>query len=251
MSASAADTRPTMASRPLALVTGAAHRLGRVFALTLARRGYAVVVHYHRAAEAARETVAAIRALGVPAYPLAADLTRPEAIAALFQQLDALPHPLTVLVNSAAVMPRQSLDELDAAAWDAVFDLNLRAPYLCAREAARRMPTGGVIVNVSDAGAVKAWTQYPAYIVSKAALEHLTRVLARLLAPRIRVNAIAPGLALPGADLPADTWERLVARVPLRRPADSEELAHALLFVLDNAYLTGQVLRVDGGFSLV
>jgi pteridine reductase len=113
---------------------------------------------------------------------------------------------------------------------------------------------GGLIVNITDAGASKAWTGYPAYIVSKAALESLTRVLARALAPNIRVNAIAPGLALPPEDaetLSADAWDRLVRRLPLPRPAAPEELAAALTYLLDNAYITGQTLAVDGGYSLL
>ncbi len=113
------------------------------------------------------------------------------------------------------------------------------------------MESGGLIVNITDVGAHKAWSRYPSYTVSKAALESLTRILARALAPKIRVNAIAPGLVLQSDIVPADEWERLIKRVPLKRAARPEEIASALEFLLTNEYMTGQTIVVDGGYSLV
>jgi NAD(P)-dependent dehydrogenase (short-subunit alcohol dehydrogenase family) len=113
------------------------------------------------------------------------------------------------------------------------------------------MTEGGLIVNITDVGAQKAWSRYPSYTVSKAALESLTRILARALAPQIRVNAIAPGLVLQSEIVPAEEWERLIHRVPLKRPARPEEIASALEFLLQNEYMTGQTIVVDGGYSLV
>jgi pteridine reductase len=245
---------------PLALVTGGAHRLGRAFALALARRGYAIALHYHASAESAAATAAEIRALGVPVFPLQADLTIPAEIEVLFQQIDNLliESPLnvqrltfSVLVNSAALMPRGDVQTLTAAEFDAAIALNLRAPFLCAQQAARRMGPGGLIVNISDIGAAKAWTGFPAYTVSKAGLESLTQILARALAPAIRVNAIAPGLVLPSDEMPAAEWERLVSRLPLKRPAAPEEISSALEFLIKNEYITGQTIRIDGGYSLL
>ncbi len=135
--------------------------------------------------------------------------------------------------------------------WNEALDVNLRAPFLCAREAAARMSAGGLIVNINDVGARKSWSRYPAYAVSKAGLEALTRILARALAPSIRVNAIAPGLVLPSGSLPEAEWTRLVDRIPLKRPAATEEIASALEFLLKNEYVTGQTLVVDGGYSLL
>lgn len=238
---------------PLALVTGSAHRVGRVVGLALASQGFAIGLHYHHAAAQAEDAAAEIRALGVSAYPLPADLTDPLQVEDLFARVALLPHPLRVLVNSAAVMARGDLREMTVEAWDAALDLNLRAPWLCARAAARLMAggTGGAIVNITDSGAGKAWTGYPAYILSKSALETLTRLLARALAPTVRVNAVAPGLILPSADLPAEQWQRLVDRLPLQAAGDPEDVARAVLFFVQNPYITGQVLAVDGGYQLV
>jgi pteridine reductase len=236
---------------PLALVTGAAHRLGLAFADLLARRGYAILLHYHAASKEAVTAAGSLQRYGVPIYPVQADLTVPGEIRTLFAHLDALPHPLKVLVNSAACMPRCGLRELSVDEWDGAFDLNLRAPFLVAQAAAERMPAGGLIVNVSDAGANRAWTGYPAYSVSKAGLEALTRLQARTYAPGLRVNAIAPGLVLPSEDLPPDEWGKLVNRLPLRHPASVEQIASALDFLLGNDSVTGQTIVVDGGYSLL
>ena len=243
---------------PLAVVTGGAHRLGRAFALTLAYQGYAVLVHYHRSAAQATKTIAEIKTFGVPAFSMQADLTQAEHIESLFLLVDSLLSTpdsklshFSVLVNSAAVMPRGDVQTLPVENWDAALDLNLRAPFLCAQQASRRMKRGGLIVNVSDIGAEKAWSRFPSYIVSKAALESLTKVLARSLAPTVRVNAIAPGLVLKSENVTGDEWERLVNRLPLKRSASTEEVASALEFLLKNEYITGQTIAVDGGYSLL
>jgi pteridine reductase len=113
------------------------------------------------------------------------------------------------------------------------------------------MTAGGLIVNITDVGAQKAWSRYPSYTVSKAGLESLTRILARALAPQIRVNAIAPGFVLQSDIVTDEEWQRLVKRIPLQRAARIEEIALALEFLLKNEYITGQIIVVDGGYSLV
>ena len=240
-----------MAEFPLALVTGAAHRLGRAFALSLARQGYAVLLHYHQGMQDAYDTAEEIRALGRPVFLQPADLTQPEGIQTLLTLLDEIPHPLKVLVNSAAVMERADVSSLAAEAWDSTLDLNLRAPFLLAQAAAQRMTEGGLIVNVTDVAAQKSWSAFPAYTVSKAALESLTRVLARALAPTIRVNAIAPGLVLHSDVVTSEQWDALVARLPMKRAASLDEVTAALEYLLQNEYVTGQTLVVDGGYSLI
>ena len=243
------------ASTPLALVTGAAHRLGKSFALTLARHGFDIVLHYHRSLDAALQTKTEIESLSRRVYLIQADLTQPGEIKKLFTQLDTILHPSTfildVLVNSAAFMPGGNVDALSLENWDTSLDLNLRAPFLLAQEASKKMTDGGLIVNITDVGAQKAWSRYPSYTVSKAALESLTRILARALAPKIRVNAIAPGLVLQSDIVSAGEWERLIKRIPLRRPARTEEISSALEFLLQNEYVTGQTIVVDGGYSLI
>lgn len=247
-----------MAEFPLALVTGGAHRLGRAFALTLAYQGYAVLIHYYRSSQLINKTISEIKTFGVPAYSVQADLTHAEHVEALFTVADSLlgqPETqlerLAVVVNSAAVMPRGAAGSLPTEDWDAALDLNLRAPFLCAQQAALRMTRGGLIVNVSDVGAEKAWSRFPSYTVSKAALESLTRVLARSFAPSIRVNAIAPGLVLPSENVTHEEWEKLIGRLPLKRAATTEEIASALEFLIKNEYVTGQTIVVDGGYSLI
>jgi NAD(P)-dependent dehydrogenase (short-subunit alcohol dehydrogenase family) len=238
---------------PLAVVTGAAHRVGRAIALALAGQGYAVGVHYHQSQEQARQTAAEIEALGVPAFLLPADLREESAVVRLFEQVQAAPGvQLRVLVNSAGLMARGDLRTLSAAAWDTTLDLNLRAPWLCAREAARLMAApGGSIINITDSGAHRAWTGFPAYTVSKAGLESLTRLLARSLAPAIRVNAIAPGLILRSEEVSEEEWQRLYTRLPLQQPGSLDAITQAVLFLLANTYVTGQTIVVDGGYQLI
>jgi pteridine reductase len=232
---------------PLALVTGAAHRLGKSFALTLARLGYNIVLHYHSADDAALQTQAEIESLKRNVILAQADLTQPDEINSLISNLQSL----KVLVNSAAFMPHGNVESLSIENWDTALDLNLRAPFLLAQEASKKMNDGGSIINITDVGAQKAWSRYPSYTVSKAALESLTKILARALAPKIRVNAIAPGFVLQSDIVPAEEWDRLIGRVPLKRPARTEEITSALEFLLKNEYITGQTIVVDGGYSLI
>ena len=238
--------------QPLALITGGAHRLGKVFALTLARMGYDLLLHYHSADEQAQQTKNEIEFLGVKVHLFKADLAQPDEIQSLFSTLDSLTnYHLLLLVNSAAVMPVGNPRELELKDWDSALDLNLRAPFLLAQEAAKRMAAGGLIVNITDIGAQKAWSRYPSYTVSKSALESLTKLLARAFAPTIRVNAIAPGLVLQSDVVTQEQWDKLVERLPLKRAAKPEEIASALEFLIKNEYITGQTIVVDGGYSLI
>ncbi len=239
-----------MSERPLALVTGAAVRLGKVIALELARAGYAIAVHYHHSVDAAQQTATEIRELGVPAYPIQADLTRPQDISVLFEMIKSLPHLLTVLVNSAAVMPHGNLQTMGVEEWDAVMNLNLRAAWLCLQQAAPLMGPRGVVVNISDTGASKTWTAFPAYNVSKAALETLTRLQAKTYAPNIRVNAVAPGLILPADGMPEEDWKRLVDRTLLKSSGMPDAISKTVLFIIQNPHITGATLIVDGGYQL-
>jgi pteridine reductase len=232
---------------PLALVTGAAHRLGKIFAQTLARQGFDILLHYHHSLDEALQTKAEIESVGRSATLVGADLADPAQISALLSNVESL----AVLVNSAAYMPAGNVDLLSLENWDTTLDLNLRAPFLLGQEASKKMTAGGLIVNITDIGAQKSWSRYPSYTVSKAALESLTRILARAFAPEIRVNAIAPGFVLQSDIVPAEEWERLIKRVPLKRPARTEEIASALEFLVNNEYITGQTIVVDGGYSLV
>jgi len=246
------DTQEPSSNSPLALITGAAHRLGKAIALEIAGHGYAIGLHYNRSEREAQRTAAEIRAKGVAVYPLQADLTDPEQVAALFESVAGLSHPLHVLVNSAAVMPHTRIGEITPGEWDAALALNLRAPLLCAQHAALQMgERGGVIINVTDSGSRKTWTRFPAYVVSKSGLDSLTRLLARSLAPRVRVNAVAPGLIIPEASMDPREWQRLIDRLPLKRSGTPEEIARAVVFLIQNEYITGHTLVIDGGYQLL
>lgn len=235
----------------MALITGAGVRVGRAIALRLAARGYTIGLHWHRSEELAQQTAQAIEKIGVAVVPLQADLRDPEQIEVMFSQVAASPYRLAVLVNSAAVMQAGDLMDITVEDWDATLALNLRAPWLCARAAARLMgDQGGVIIQISDTGARKTWTGFPAYVVSKSALETLTRLLARRLGPHIRVNAVAPGLILPADGMEENDWQRLVQKTALQHPGKPEDVARAVEFLVENLYITGEVLTVDGGYSL-
>ena len=219
--------------------------------MRLAHMGYSIALHHRGSMDEADKTADEIRSLGVDCLPIRADLTLPEKIEFLFSMVDEMNAPLKIVVNSAAVMTAGRPRDMEIRDWDAALDLNLRAPFLIAQHAAKRMTDGGLIVNISDIGAQKAWSRYPSYTVSKAGLESLTKMLARSLAPAIRVNAIAPGLVLPSDVVTPEQWKYLVEKLPLKRPAAPEEITSALEFLINNEYITGQTIVVDGGYSLI
>lgn len=234
-----------------AVVTGAGHRLGRAIALALASEGYAIGIHYFKSEEAARSLSKEIEQAGCRSILLHADLRVPAEIERMFEQIGSGFGRLDVLVNSAAVMTKTNILEPDHLDWENTLRVNLTAPWLCSIHAARLMTSGGAIINISDTGAKKTWTGFPAYELSKAGLEKLTTLLAKALAPNIRVNAVAPGLILQGADTDDETWNRLVGRVPAKRPGTMEEIAQAVVMLVKNEYITGQTLAVDGGYQLI
>jgi len=242
---------PSGETAPMAVVTGAAQRLGKVIAVELAHCGFAIGLHYFHSAQAAQQTAEQLRAEGATVELLQADLRDAAQIEDLFQRLDRLPYRLKVWVNSAAVMERGDLRTMEAAEWDATLALNLRAPWLCAREAARRMSAGGVVINLSDSGVRKTWSGFPAYVVSKAGVETLTKLLAKTLGPAVRVNAVAPGLILPAADQDETEWTRLVNRLPLKQAGSPEDVAKTVRFLIENPTITGETIVVDGGYQLV
>ncbi len=237
----------TNPSRPVALVTGAGRRVGRALALAVGRAGYDVAVHYHATAQGAEETARELSSAGARTEQFSADLGTAEAPAALVKQTVSAMGRLDVVINSAAIMERTPMGSITAATWDAILNLNLRAPFLVAQEAARHLPDGGVIINIADLSAFETWPGYIPHGVSKAALVHVTRALARVLAPRVRVNAVAPGTVL----LP-DGWneqesERLRATTPLKRWGTPNDVAGAVLYLIGATYVTGETIIVDGG----
>lgn len=232
----------------VALVTGAGRRVGRALAIALGVRGLHVVVHHHGSASGADETARAIRAQGGGATVARADLTNVAEAEQLIDDVVGSEGGLDVLVNSAAVMNRTPLGETSAAEWDAMFALNLRAPYFLSQRAAPALRRSrGCIVNIADLAALETWPAYVPHGLTKAGVVQMTRALARVLAPEVRVNAIAPGVVLlPEGWTEADA-ERLRATTPLRRLGDPEDVVAAMLYLLDARFVTGEVMVVDGG----
>lgn len=246
------DGQGTLAGR-LALVTGAGRRLGGVIARDLAAAGADVVLHHHRSRDGAAGTAADIGARGRRAVAFAADLSTPEGVGELADFVAARFGRLDVLVNSAADYARLPAADIDAARWDAMMALNLRAPFLLTRALLPLLEASpaGAIVNITDVAALGAWPNHLHYVVSKAGLAAMTRALAAELAPRVRVNAVAPGTVIPAEWQTSEDLERLRRRTPTGRFATPEEVAAAVVFLATGpAALTGQIVAVDGGRSL-
>lgn len=237
----------TTAGPCIALVTGAGRRVGQAVALDLAARGWGVAVHHYGSADGARETVARIRAEGGIAHAFRADLASGEGPATLVDEVVAMFGALDALVSSAASMVRTPLGGTSAADVDAIVALNLRAPFLLAQAAAPRMRDGGAVVLIGDHMATEPWPGFAVHGVSKAGLEALTRHLAAALAPRLRVNAVAPGLVLAPEGMDAAAIARFVAETPLGRIGTPADVAQAVAYLLEAGFVTGEVLHVDGG----
>ena len=236
----------------VALVTGGARRLGRVIARELAASGADLALHHNASAQAAGEAAAEFGALGSQVEVFRADLRDPDAITRLIIEVEAAFGKLDVLVNNAACFVRQSVLDITAADWDSVMDLNLRAPFFCAQAAARLMRSrgSGVIVNIADVGGLQPWPNHAHHSISKAGMIMLTRVLARALAPEIRVNAIAPGPVLPPDGLSVDEEQKLAEKTALKRLGDPTDVAAAVIFLVRSDYVTGETIVVDGGKTI-
>lgn len=236
----------------VALVTGAAVRVGRSIALELARASLNVAIHYRNSRDEAEQVADLVRKNGVQALTVQADLCRPEEIQPLFQRVHSEFGRLDVLVNNAAVFRRTPPEQLSEADFDLHVGTNLKAPYLCSLEAARVMGnTGGCIVNVTDVAGERPFRNFVPYCISKAGLEMLTRSMARAYAPHVRVNAVAPGTVLFRDDEDEKTRNVVRSRIPLGRIGDPEDVARVVRFLcLEAEHVTGAVIPVDGGRSL-
>jgi pteridine reductase len=235
----------------VALVTGAGKRLGRAIAQRLAREGSDIAVHYGKSAGEAREVVGEIEKMGRRAAAFPAELTDAGAVQKLVA--DAVGHfgRLDILVNTAANFLQTIFGETSEATWDASLDTNVKAPFFCAQAAAPHLAKSGhgVIINFADLGGLQGWREYIPHSISKAGVVMLTKVLAKELAPSVRVNAIAPGtISMPG-DSP-ELEEDYVQRAPLRRSGRPNDVADAVMYLVTAEFVTGHVLVLDGGRSL-
>jgi len=236
----------------VALVTGGAQRLGRAVALALAGAGFDVAVHFNASAAEAERTCAEIQAMGRKAAILRADLADEAAAAGLVLEARRVLGDVGVLVNNASTFERDEWDNVSRESWDAHLEPNLRAPFVLAQHFARALPAGaeGVVINMLDQRVWSLTPHFVSYSVSKAGLWALTQSLALALAPRIRVNGIGPGPALPSARQSQAQFDRQQASVPLRHGTTPEEVARAALAILALPAMTGQMIALDGGQHL-
>jgi len=235
----------------VALVTGAARRVGRAIALELANAGYDIGLHFNTSTRDADEAASAIRRLDRRVALLRADLADPVAASALPDRCASELGRLDALVNSAATFEPMRLADLDVSKWNHTLAVNLTAPALICRSAAPLLAEGGAIVNICDIHAERPLPSYLAYSIAKAGLVAITRALAAELGPRIRVNAVAPGVAAWPDDYSEEKRKRIIARIPAHRAGTPEDVAAAVRFlVLDATYVTGFLLNVDGGRSI-
>lgn len=236
----------------VAVVTGAGRRLGRDFALAMARRGHAVLVHYRSASSGADELVRDLRGLGVVAAAVQADFRDAESAASRVFSAAAELGEVRVLINSAAVFEDRPLAEIDQSHCSEHLSVNLLAPLFLTQHFVGQLPdtATGHVINILDWRALRPRSGWLVYTAAKAGLAAATRTLALQLAPRIQVNAIAPGAILPPEDRPGWHAERALAAIPLQRAGSPEELVRALNFLLDSTFVTGEVLHVSGGEEL-
>ncbi len=236
-----------------AIVTGGAVRIGRALAVGLAHRGANVCIHYGRSAGEAQMTLAEIVSAGVRGIAVQADFTAPVAAAKrVFDHAVAEFGAVDILVNSAAIFEAGGLADTDEALWDRHCDINLKAPAFLSREFACRLPSGrsGHIVNIVDWRGERPGEGYLAYTVAKAGLIAMTRSLAQELAPRIQVNAIAPGAILPPPGESSEEFQKRAVRIPLQRTGHPQAIVDAMLYLLESDFVTGHVLSVTGGEQL-
>ena len=235
----------------VALVTGAAKRIGRSVALRLASEGADVIVNYRSSKAEAEEVAAQIAAMGRRAIAIRAEVAKRADVVALFTAIEKEFGRLDILVNNTGMFFPAKFEELTEEQWDTILDVNLKSQFLCSQAAAPMLRRSGQgrVINFASLGGILAWPSYTHYCVSKAGVIMLTRCLARALAPEITVNAIAPGTISFPDDSP-EFAEGFIRRAPLGRTGTPEDIENAVVFLAQSQFVTGQVMVVDGGRSL-
>jgi pteridine reductase len=241
----------------VALVTGAGRRrVGQAVARALAARGYAIAVHYHRSATEAQEALVSLKEEGVKSQAFQADLTCAADIDRLFGQIQEQFGRLDVLVTAAAIWEPRPLESITADDIRRHFEINVLGTFLCCQKAGKLMvaqPSGGTIVTIGDWAVARPYLDYGAYFISKGAIPTMTRMLAVELAhrnPAVRVNCIQPGPVLIPAGVSQAERDRAIAGTLVRREGRPEHIAQAVLFLVDNDFVTGVTLPVDGGRTI-
>ncbi|RME42999.1 MAG: SDR family oxidoreductase [Chloroflexi bacterium] len=235
-----------------ALVTGGGKRVGRALVLALAQAGCNLILHYNRSATDAEATAAEARRLGAQVILKQADLLDPEGARELVTAGEEGLPPAQILVNSAAIFPSDTLLDVTLDQWSRTFRVNLRAPVFLTQAFARRIRgrLPGAVINITDWRTARPYPDHFSYSVAKGALDAFTRAAAIALAPHIRVNAIALGAMLPPPDKDESYLQALAASLPLKRAGGVEVIAETMLFLLRNDFITGEIVRIDGGAHL-
>lgn len=236
----------------VAIVTGGAQRVGRALTLALARAGCDILLHYNASAEQAQHTARESAALGVRVALHAADLAALDAAPRLVELAHAELGPAQILINNAAIFPHDTLLSATPAGWEEVLHVNLRSAIFLTQAFARALPADapGCVVNIGDWRTERPYLTHFSYGIAKAGLDAFTCSAALELAPRIRVNGIALGAMLPPPGRDLAYLERIAANTPLKRAGGVEVIAEALLFLLANDFITGEIVRLDGGAHL-
>jgi 3-oxoacyl-[acyl-carrier protein] reductase/pteridine reductase len=244
------------------LVTGAARRIGRALALSLAEAGAAVAITYRNSTADAESTLAELRALGGRAHAVYCDLNDAASIAVAVNEAAELLGGLTVVVNNAGAFETAPLESLSVEQWDAMFATNTRAPFLVAQAALPHLRAhaadkelhagrgAGRIINIGSLGGQHPWATHAHYCASKAALHMLTLTMAKAFAPEVAVNCVAPGMIVTGEEVSAD-YAHFLAKTPMGRNGTTRDVAEAVCFLAGaTPFITGQILTVDGGLGL-
>jgi glucose 1-dehydrogenase len=235
------------------LVTGGAVRVGRAITLALAGAGVDVFVHYNRSSGPAVETAEIARSLGVRTEIGAANLSDPGTAGDLVAAAtEALGRPVSILVNSASGFPEDTIEDVTLENWRKTLDLTLGSPIFLTQAFAGALPAdeSGAVVNITDVKTMTPYRKRFSYMIAKGGVDTLTRAAALALAPRIRVNAVALGVILPPPSEDDAYTDGLAAGIPMRRPGGTDPVTAAVLDLLRNDFITGEIVRVDGGAHL-
>jgi pteridine reductase len=237
----------------VALVTGAGVRLGNFIAAALAQRGCDLILHCRRSHREAEVLGVQIRALGRRATVLRAELGCAQNALKLARLAEKAFGRVDILINSAAIFGPTPLERLTVVELDRYLDVNLKAPYILSSEIGRQMKQRGygAIVNLACVSAFRPWRDYVPYSISKAGVVALTTGLSKILGPEVRVNAVAPGTVLPPKGMPVKALQIESNRLPLKKIGTPDDVVEAVIYLCEADFVTGQVLCVDGGRSIV
>lgn len=238
--------------KQIALITGAANRIGAAIAQKLAGDGFCVIVHHNHSGADAQKLCAQIKGNGGQAAALQAELCDPTQRRELIANALALFGPLTILINNASVFEPDSAKTIDEELWERHFDVHAKAPMFLTRDFAAQLPTDarGNVINIIDERVLRDHPGYFSYNLSKSVLWTATKTLAQSLAPKIRVNAIGPGPTLPHTRQSVEQFKASVKKLPLELAASPDDIADAIVFLLNTPSMTGQMLALDGGEHL-